>query len=144
MLEAANAPAPARRQARAHRGERARVDRREELAEKVKRRDDYLVDLDIQQMLDAKNERRKRKGLPPLTLEEFEAGLGGPAGVRALIVGGGERALALTRALGGRGPRRAGRGRSEEPAARRSRRPGASAGSATPTASARCATRWRT
>lgn len=42
----------------------------------VKRREDYLADLEVVQMLDVKNERRRRKGLPEITLEEFKASLG--------------------------------------------------------------------
>ena len=43
--------------------------------ENVKRRDEYLVDLEIVQMLDAKNARRRKRGLPELTLEEFKESL---------------------------------------------------------------------
>ncbi len=40
--------------------------------ESVKRREEYLEDLEIVQMLDAKNARRRRRGEPEMTLEEFK------------------------------------------------------------------------
>ena len=40
-----------------------------------KRRADYERDTDIEDMLALKNERRARKGLPPLTRAEYEASL---------------------------------------------------------------------
>src|SRR3954469_9400937 len=49
------------------------------LKEDVKRRDDYLADLEIVQMLDVKNQRRRAKGLPEITIEEFRASLENPA-----------------------------------------------------------------
>ena len=56
-----------------------RADIGTEMAEKVKRRDEYLADLEIAQVLDAKNERRRAKGLPELTVEEYRAELEGGA-----------------------------------------------------------------
>jgi hypothetical protein len=47
----------------------------EGLADTVKRREDYLVELEIVQMLDVKNERRRAKGLPEITVEEYRARL---------------------------------------------------------------------
>lgn len=44
-------------------------------AEHVKRREEYLADLEVVQMLEIKNKRRARKGLPPITVEEFKASL---------------------------------------------------------------------
>lgn len=44
-----------------------------------KRRADYVGDLEIAQMLDAKNARRLRKGLAPITLEDYRRQLGGSA-----------------------------------------------------------------
>jgi hypothetical protein len=43
----------------------------------TKRRDDYLEDLDIAQMLDAKNARRRAKGLPEITAEDYRAQIEG-------------------------------------------------------------------
>ncbi len=48
----------------------------ESVGEDVKRREEYLADLEVVQMLDIKNKRRARKGLPPLTLEEYKASIG--------------------------------------------------------------------
>jgi hypothetical protein len=48
-----------------------------DLAERTKRRDDYLAELEIVQMLDVKNERRRAKGLPELTVEEYRAEIEG-------------------------------------------------------------------
>jgi hypothetical protein len=44
--------------------------------ESLKRRDDYLADLEVVQMLEIKNKRRERKGLPPLTVDEYKASIG--------------------------------------------------------------------
>ena len=44
--------------------------------ESVKRRDDYMADLEIAQMLDRVNEQRRAKGRPEQTLEELRAELG--------------------------------------------------------------------
>lgn len=43
-----------------------------------KRRDPGAGDLELAQMLDAKNARRSRKGLSPLSLEEYKRQVGGP------------------------------------------------------------------
>jgi hypothetical protein len=51
-----------------------------ELKDSVKRRDDYLADLDIAQMLAAKNERRRAKGLPELSVDEYKAQILGETG----------------------------------------------------------------
>jgi hypothetical protein len=77
MLEAANKRRRRRGEAElTEEGLRSDVGR--DLAENVKRRDEYLVDLEVQQVLDVKNERRKAKGLPPLSMEEFKAELEDP------------------------------------------------------------------
>lgn len=77
MLEAANKRRRRRGEAElTEEGLRSDVGR--DLAENVKRREEYLVDLEVQQVLDAKNERRKATGLPPLSVEEFKAGLEDP------------------------------------------------------------------
>jgi hypothetical protein len=47
----------------------------EATAEHVKRREEYLAELEVEQMLAIKNKRRARKGLPPITAEEFKASL---------------------------------------------------------------------
>ena len=44
--------------------------------ESVKRRDDYMADLEIAQMLDRVNERRREKGEPEQTIEQLKAELG--------------------------------------------------------------------
>jgi hypothetical protein len=44
-----------------------------DLAERSRRRDDYLEDLDVTQMLEVKNQRRRRKGLPEISEAEFRA-----------------------------------------------------------------------
>jgi hypothetical protein len=49
---------------------------REDQRESVKRRDDYMADLEVAQMLDRVNERRREKGQPEQTLEELRAELG--------------------------------------------------------------------
>jgi hypothetical protein len=72
MLEAANAR-------RRRRGEAELTEdglRRslgEDLAATVRRRDEYLEELDVVQMLEAKNARRRAKGLPEITVEEYRA-----------------------------------------------------------------------
>ncbi len=43
-----------------------------------KRREDYVDDLELAQALDAKNARRLRKGLSPLSLEDYRRLLEGP------------------------------------------------------------------
>jgi len=45
----------------------------EDLAATVRRRDEYLEELDVVQMLEAKNARRRAKGLPEITVEEYRA-----------------------------------------------------------------------
>jgi hypothetical protein len=76
MLEAANERRRARGRAElTEEGLHAEV--REDLREQVKRRDDYMADLEIAQMLDATNARRRDRGEPELTLEELRAELGG-------------------------------------------------------------------
>ncbi len=47
----------------------------EATAETVKRRDQYLADLDVVQMLEVKNKRRAKKGLPPLSVDDYKASL---------------------------------------------------------------------
>jgi hypothetical protein len=39
------------------------------------RRDEYLAELDIEQMLAVKNERRRAKGLAEITADEYRARL---------------------------------------------------------------------
>jgi hypothetical protein len=50
---------------------------REDKQEQVKRRDDYMADLEIAQMLDATNARRRERGEPELSLDELRAELEG-------------------------------------------------------------------
>ena len=61
-------------------------------AAQIEQREAYMVEQEIDEMLEVKNERRARKGLPPITREESSAKLDGRR-VRALIVGGGCRGL---------------------------------------------------
>jgi hypothetical protein len=76
MLEAANARRRRRGEAElTEEGLRAGIGA--ELARTVKRREDYLADLDIAQMLDAKNARRRAKGLPEISAEEYRAAIEG-------------------------------------------------------------------
>jgi hypothetical protein len=49
---------------------------REHQRESVKRRDDYMAELEMAQMLDRVNERRREKGQPEQTIEELRAELG--------------------------------------------------------------------
>jgi hypothetical protein len=74
MLEAAN-----RRRRAAGRPELTEdsltADVQHATAENVKRRDEYLADLEVVQMLDIKNKRRAKKGLPALTVEDYKASL---------------------------------------------------------------------
>ena len=49
---------------------------REHQRDSVKRRDDYMAELEIAQMLDRVNERRREKGEPEQTIEELRAELG--------------------------------------------------------------------
>lgn len=44
--------------------------------EQVRRREDYMADLEIAQMLDRVNERRRERGQPEQTLDELRAELG--------------------------------------------------------------------
>ena len=75
MLEAANARRRKRGEAElTEDGLHAQV--REHQRESVKRRDDYMAELEIAQMLDRVNERRREKGQPEKTLEEYKAELG--------------------------------------------------------------------
>jgi len=75
MLEAANAR-------RRKRGEAELTEDslheqvREHQRESVKRRDDYMAELEIAQMLDRVNERRRAKGEPEQTIEQLKAELG--------------------------------------------------------------------
>lgn len=69
MLEAANA----RRRAKGRpelTEDGIRADLGRDLAQDIKRREDHLADLEIIQLVERKNERRARKGLPPLSVEE--------------------------------------------------------------------------
>ncbi len=75
MLEAANARRRARGAAElTEEGLHAEV--RADAREQVRRRDDYVADLEIAQMLDAANARRRERGEPELTLDELRAELG--------------------------------------------------------------------
>ena len=49
---------------------------REHQRESVKRRDDYMAELEVAQMLDRINERRRAKGQPEQTIEQLKAELG--------------------------------------------------------------------
>ena len=49
---------------------------REHQRESVKRRDDYMAELEVAQMLDRVNERRRAKGEPEQTIEQLKAELG--------------------------------------------------------------------
>ena len=75
MLEAANERR--RRRGAAELTEEGLHDQvRSDLRETVKRRDDYMADLEVAQMLDRVNERRREKGEPEQTLEDLRAELG--------------------------------------------------------------------
>jgi hypothetical protein len=75
MLEAANERR--RRRGEAELTEDTLHDQvREHQRDSVKRRDDYVADLEIAQMLDRVNERRREKGEPEQTIEELRAELG--------------------------------------------------------------------
>ena len=43
-----------------------------------KRRSDYVGDIEVAQMLDAKNARRLKKGQAPISLEDYKRQIGGP------------------------------------------------------------------
>jgi hypothetical protein len=74
MLEAANERRRARgRAALTEEGLQQEV--REGLREQVKRREDYMADLEIAQMLDAANARRRERGERELSLDELRAQL---------------------------------------------------------------------
>lgn len=45
--------------------------------ERTRRSEEYLADLEIEQMLDVKNKRRAAKGLPPITVAEYKARIEG-------------------------------------------------------------------
>jgi hypothetical protein len=49
---------------------------RQHQRESIKRRDDYMADIEVAQMLDRVNERRREKGLPEQTIDELKAELG--------------------------------------------------------------------
>src|SRR4051794_28215826 len=51
---------------------------RDQAEEHAKRREAYAVDKEIDELLALKNERRARKGLPPITRAEYEAEIKGP------------------------------------------------------------------
>jgi hypothetical protein len=76
MLEAANERRRRRGQAElTEEGLRSEINA--DLGDKVKRREDYLAELEIVQMLEVKNERRRAKGLPELTVEDYKARIEG-------------------------------------------------------------------
>jgi hypothetical protein len=76
MLEAANERRRARGAAElTEDGLHAQV--REDLKESVKRRDDYMAEVEIAQMLDATNARRRERGEPELSIDELRAELEG-------------------------------------------------------------------
>jgi hypothetical protein len=76
MLEAANERSRRRGQAELTE-ESLRAEIRTDLGDKVKRREEYLADLEIVQMLEVKNERRRAKGLPEISVEEYRARIEG-------------------------------------------------------------------
>jgi hypothetical protein len=49
----------------------------EDAQERTTRSEEYLADLEIEQMLDVKNKRRAAKGLPPISVEEYKARIQG-------------------------------------------------------------------
>src|SRR6476646_7152350 len=49
---------------------------REHTREQVKRRDEYMADVEVAQMLDATNARRRERGEPELSLDQLRAELG--------------------------------------------------------------------
>ena len=76
MLEAANERRRARGAAElTEEGLHAQV--QEDLKESVKRRDDYMAEVEIAQMLDAANARRRERGERELSLDELRAELEG-------------------------------------------------------------------
>ena len=79
MLEAANSRRRSRGAAElTEEGLRSEV--AENLRDSVKRREDYLAEMEIVQMLEVKNERRRAKGLPEITAEEYRARIVGERG----------------------------------------------------------------
>ena len=75
MLEAAN-ERRRRRGAEELTEEGLHAQVREDQRESLKRRDDYMAELEIAQMLDRVNERRREKGQPEQTVAELRAELG--------------------------------------------------------------------
>lgn len=49
----------------------------EDAQERTTRSEEYLADLEIEQMLDVKNKRRAAKGLPPISVAEYKARIEG-------------------------------------------------------------------
>jgi len=75
MLEAANERR--RRRGAAELTEEAlHAQVREHTREQVKRRDEYMADVEVAQMLDATNARRRERGEPELSLDQLRAELG--------------------------------------------------------------------
>lgn len=75
MLEAANARRR-RRGAAELTEETLHAQVQEHQRDNIKRRDDYMADLEVAQMLDRVNERRRTKGQPEQTVDELRAELG--------------------------------------------------------------------
>jgi hypothetical protein len=75
MLEAANERRRRRGQAELTE-ESLHAQVQEHKRDNLKRREDYMADLEVAQMLDRVNERRREKGQPEQTLEEYKAELG--------------------------------------------------------------------
>jgi hypothetical protein len=75
MLEAANARRRKRGEAELTE-ETLHAQVQEHQRDNIKRRDDYMADLEVAQMLDRVNERRREKGLPEKSLDEYKAELG--------------------------------------------------------------------
>jgi hypothetical protein len=75
MLEAANARRRKRGAAELTE-ETLHAQVQEHQRDNLKRRDDYMADLEVAQMLDRVNERRRAKGQPEQTVEELRAELG--------------------------------------------------------------------
>jgi hypothetical protein len=74
MLEATNARRRARGEAELTE-EGVRADLGRDVAAGIKRRDEYLADLEVEQLLAVKNERRRAKGLPEITAAEYRASI---------------------------------------------------------------------
>lgn len=51
----------------------------QDVAEQRRRREEYLADRELDQLLEATNERRRRRGLPERTRAQAQEELGGPA-----------------------------------------------------------------